>query len=314
VTATGRIWLGVGFGVAAGALWGLVFLAPELVREFTPLQMSAGRYLAYGLFALALVAPRWRALTASLGRADWIALAWLSLLGNILYYVLLSNAVTLGGVAMTSLIIGFLPVAVTVIGSRDHGAISLARLAPSLALSVAGVGCIAWQSLASSRSGFDPSRAVGLVCAIGALVSWTAYAVGNSRWLARIDHVSAHDWSLLTGVATGAEALVLAVPAMLIGAHHHDLAAWGRFTAVSAGVAIIASIIGNALWNRMSRLLPLTLVGQMILFETLFALLYGFIWEHRLPTTLESAAIVLVVMSVLTCVSAHHNEAVHPAE
>jgi drug/metabolite transporter (DMT)-like permease len=314
VTATGRIWLGVGFGVAAGALWGLVFLAPELVREFTPLQMSAGRYLAYGLFALALVAPRWRAVTGSLKRADWMALGWLSLLGNILYYVLLSNAVTLGGVAMTSLIIGFLPVAVTVIGSRDHGAIPLGRLAPSLALSVAGVGCIAWQSLGSGAAGFEPSRIMGLLCAVGALVSWTAYAVGNSRWLTRIEHVSAHDWSLLTGVATGAEALLLAIPAMLIGATHHDLAAWGRFTAVSAGVAIIASIIGNALWNRMSRLLPLTLVGQMILFETLFALLYGFIWEHRLPTLLETAAIVLVVSSVLSCVTAHHNEAVHPAE
>lgn len=314
MTATGRIWLGVGFGVAAGALWGLVFLAPELVREFTPLQMSAGRYLAYGLFALVLVAPRWRTLTASLSRADWMALGWLSLLGNILYYVLLSNAVTLGGVAMTSLIIGFLPVAVTVIGSRDHGAIPLTRLAPSLALSVAGVGCIAWQSLGSGKSGFEPSRAMGLLCAVGALVSWTAYAVGNSRWLARIGHVSAHDWSLLTGVATGAEALLLAVPAMLIGARRHDLTAWTRFTAVSAGVAIIASIIGNALWNRMSRLLPLTLVGQMILFETLFALLYGFIWEHRAPTGLETTAIVLVVLSVLTCVSAHRNEAVHPAE
>ncbi len=200
------------------------------------------------------------------------------------------------------------------IGSRDHGAISLVRLAPSLALSVAGVGCIAWQSLGSGGSGFALSRVMGLACAVGALVSWTAYAVGNSLWLERIGHVSAHDWSLLTGVATGAEALVLAVPAMLIGAKHHDMAAWTRFTAVSAGVAIIASIIGNALWNRMSRLLPLTLVGQMILFETLFALLYGFIWEHRAPTVLEAVAIVLVVASVVSCISAHRSEAVHPAE
>ena len=38
--------LGIGCGVGAGALWGLVFLAPELVREFSPLQLSAARYLA----------------------------------------------------------------------------------------------------------------------------------------------------------------------------------------------------------------------------------------------------------------------------
>ena len=37
----------------------------------------------------------------------------------------------------------------------------------------------------------------------------------------------------------------------------------------------------------------------------LFGLLYGFLWERRLPTTLESVAIVLVVASVLACVTAH---------
>jgi EamA-like transporter family. len=291
--------------MAAGALWGLVFLAPELVRDFTPLQLSAGRYLAYGLIALILVAPRWRALTAPLGRSEWWALAWLSLLGNILYYVLLAGAVQLGGVAMTSLVIGFLPVAVTLIGSRDHGAVPLRKLALPLALGGAGIVCIGWQALGAAGSGTQAARMTGLLCAVGALASWTTYAVGNSRWLARLHHVSAHEWSLLTGVVTGAQALLLAIPAALTGSRDHAMADWLHFWAVSAGVAILASIAGNAFWNRMSRLLPLTLVGQMILFETLFALLYGFLWERRLPTATEGAAIVLVVASVLSCVSAH---------
>ncbi|MDT9096858.1 EamA/RhaT family transporter, partial [Escherichia coli] len=59
---------------------------------------------------------------------------------------------------------------------------------------------------------------------------------------------------------------------------------WLTFGGVCLAVALLASILGNALWNRMSRLLPLTLVGQMILFETLFALLCGFLWEQRWPT------------------------------
>lgn len=305
MTATGRTWLGIGCGIAAGALWGLVFLAPELVRAFSPLQLSAGRYLAYGLFAAILIAPRWRALVARLGRREWGALVWLSLAGNIVYYLLLASAVQMGGMAMTSLVIGFLPVAVTIIGSRDAEAVPLARLVPSLLLGAAGIACIGWQSLGAGEEAMRPDGAVGLLCAIGALVSWTIYAVGNSRWLARLDHVSAHEWSLLTGVVTGALALLLVVPAFGLGGGSHETAEWLRFGAVAAGVAIFASIIGNAFWNRMSRLLPLTLLGQMILFETLFALLYGFLWEQRLPTIAESAAIVLVVASVLSCVSAH---------
>jgi drug/metabolite transporter (DMT)-like permease len=302
---TGR---GVAFGAAAGAAWGLVFLAPELVPMFSPLQLSAGRYLAYGLIAAALVLPRWRAVTAQLGRAEWRALFWLSILGNILYYVLLATAVQQGGMAMTSLVIGFLPVAVTVIGSRGQGAIPLQRLAWSLLLGVAGIGCIAWQSLTSASDAPLGPRVLGLVCALGALVSWTGYAVSNSRWLSRLSQVSAHDWSLLTGVVTGAQALVLAVPAFWLlpsSAAPHESAEWLRFVGVSAGVALVASVLGNACWNKASRLLPLTLVGQMIVFETLFALLYGFIWETRWPTGLEAAAMVLITSAVLSCISAH---------
>ncbi|MCX5571777.1 DMT family transporter [Kaistia nematophila] len=305
MTSNGRMWAGLGCGVAAGALWGLVFLAPQLVREFTPLQLAAARYLAYGLFAAALIAPRWRRLVRVLGPREWGALVWLSLLGNIVYYVLLASAVQLGGIAMTSLIIGFLPVAVTLIGSRDHGATPLTRLAPSLLLGTAGILCIGWQSLGSIGSGLQPDSLLGLACAIAALASWSTYAVQNARWLVRVRHLSSQDWNLLTGIVTGALSLLLLPPALLIGAHGHDTSEWLRFAAVAAGVALFASIVGNFCWNWMSRLMPLTLVGQMILFETLFALLYGFLWERRLPTTLESVAIVLVVASVLACVTAH---------
>ena len=296
-------WTGIACGVAAGALWGLVFLAPELARGFTPLQLAAGRFLAYGLFAAVLLYPRRASLKATLRARDWRALFWLSLLGNSLYYVLLANAVQRGGIAMTSLVIGFLPVAVTVIGSRDDHAVPLRRLAPSLLLGLAGVGCIGWQALGAetARGGL-----VGLLSAIGALVSWTCYAVGNSRQLARLPRVSVHDWNLATGVVTGAQALVLLALTFLLGdGIGHTAAEWGRLVAVVTGVALAASIVGNAFWNRMSRLLPLTMVGQMILFETLFALLYGFLWERRLPTAWEGAAMVLVVLSVLSCVRAH---------
>lgn len=308
-SGTNRTALGIACGMGAGALWGLVFLAPELVRAFTPLQLAIGRYLAYGAISVALIAPRWRPLAARLGRREWGSLAWLALAGNTLYYVLLSSAVQTGGIAMTSLVIGFLPVAVTIIGSRDEGAVPLRRLVPSLLLCAAGVICIGWQAIAAPASGSTATQITGLLCAIGALVSWTAFAVGNSRCLARLGHVSAHDWNLLLGLVTGAQALLLIPVTLLTEPIGHSASAWLLFAEVSIGVAVIASILGNALWNRMSRLLPLTMVGQMILFETLFALIYGFLWEGRLPTPLEIAAFALVVASVLSCIAAHRRQA-----
>ena len=304
---------GIACGARAGALWGLVFLAPALVQEFSPLLLSVTRYLCYGLIAAILIAPRMRDLAGRLSRSDWLKLALLALLGNTLYYVLLSNAVQIGGIAMASLVIGFLPVAVTIIGSRDQGAVPLQKLAPSLFFCVAGAVCIGWQAVGQTVGESAGARLIGLACAVGALVSWTAFAVGNSRCLVRLRDVSAHDWNLLTGLMTGAQNLLLLPVALALGGMDHALGDWMRFGAVAVGIAILASVAGNALWNRMSRLLPLTLVGQMILFETMFALIYGFLWEWRLPTMLEAIAFALVVASVLTCLSAHRKPAMAPA-
>lgn len=293
--------LGIGAGILAGALWGLVFLAPELTRGFTPAQLAAGRYIAYGVVAAVLVGRSWRRLIAGLSWREWRGLAWLGLTGNIVYYVLLAQAVQRGGVAMASIVIGLLPIVVTLVGSRDTGALPLRRLIPSLALSTAGIMCISWQTLSVHRSG----AVGGLLCATGALVSWTIYAVGNSRWLARLRTVSPHEWNLLTGLVTGVEALLLAVPAFYTGMSTHHAGEWIYFAAVVTGIAIFCSIVGNGLWNYASRVLPLTLMGQMIVFETLFAAFYGFLWEQRWPTVAETAAMTLLVAGVGACALVH---------
>ena len=296
------IRLGIGAGILAGSFWGLVFLAPILVPGFTPLQLSSGRYLAYGLVALVLIAPLWRRLLPRLGRREWRQLAWLSLCGNIVYYLFVAQAVQSGGGVMTAIVIGLLPLTVTLVGARDHGALPLRRLAPALLLGAAGLGCIAWQSLSA---GGARGSALGLACAVGALVSWTIYAVANSRCLARLDGVTAHEWSLLTGVMTGAQAVLLAVPAFLMGGDAHGSQEWLRFGGVVLAVAIFCSVLGNGLWNFASRTLPLALTGQLIVFETVFASLYGFAWEARWPTGLEIAALVLMVGGVVSCATAH---------
>lgn len=305
--------LGVLCGAGAGSLWGLVFLAPELVRAFPPLDLAAGRYLAYGLIALALVARRLPVLCRILRRHDWLVLFWLSFFGNSFYYVMLSMGVQKGGIALTSLVIGFMPVAVTIIGSRDQDSPAFVKLAPSLFFCIVGAFCIGWQALATTSQ--SPGRAgedslIGLICACAALASWTCFAVGNSRALSRLDHVSAHEWSLLTGLVTGAQAIFMLPIAWALDSTRHNAEDWAWFGGVSLGVAVIASVCGNALWNRMSRLLPLTLTGQMILFETLFALLYGFLWDWRMPRPLEIASFSAIVVSVLCCVAAHRKPTV----
>jgi len=294
---------GIAYGVAAGALWGAVFIAPELTPGFTALQLSAGRYIAYGVIALPLLLPRWRKVTAGLQRQDWTRLAWLGLTGNIVYYIFLAIAVRLAGAAPASFIVGLLPVVIAIIGSREQGAVRLSILAPSLALAVIGVGLIAAPALQAGTAA-DWLQALGLFCAFGALASWAVFAVVNARAMARLPQMSSNDWSLLFGVVSGLEALVLAVPAFgFAPVQHGD---WSRFAAVNGAVAIGASVIGNAFWNSASRRLPMTLTGQMVIFETLFALLYSFVWDWRLPRLTEILAIIALIAAVTWCARLHH--------
>lgn len=294
---------GIGAGITAGAFWGLVFLAPKLTPGFSPLQLSAGRYLAYGIVAAVLVARAWPRLRRRLSWADWRGLAWLSLLGNIVYYLFVAQAVQSGGVAMTAIVIGLLPLAVTLAGLREHGALPLRRLAPSLLLGGAGLACIGWDALRSVEGSVP-----GLLCAIGALLSWTVYAVVNRRWLARLKGISGQEWSSLVGVMTGAQALLLAAPAFAPGGAAHTGAEWLQFVGVVTAVGVFCSVVGNALWNYASRTLPMALMGQMIVFETVFASLYGFLWEARWPNGLEAAALALLLAGVASCAAAHRKD------
>jgi len=208
------------------------------------------------------------------------------------------------------------PVVVALWGLRDKESPPLSRVAPPIAVAALAVGLIGWQSLsqgggAAAQSG--TATLIGLGCALAALLSWTAFAVGNSRWMGRLPDVTPHEWSLLTGVVTGGLALLLVIPSLfMLGGMTNE--AWLRLIGVSAGVAIFASVIGNAFWNQASRLLPLTMLGQMIVSETLFAFIYGFIWEQRGPTVIEIVAMILMIVSVVWCVRAHRPAAVAAAE
>jgi drug/metabolite transporter (DMT)-like permease len=314
-----RLLIGLLCGLVAGAFWGGVFLAPRLLAAFTPLQMTAGRYVCYGLASAALLAPAARGVMARMTLADWRDLAGLSLLGNIVYYVCLAVSVQIAGVVPASLIIGLLPVTITLVGARENGkgqggGVALRRLAAPLLLVAAGVACINVAAFQTAGDVGVGRLVLGLLAAVGALAVWTVYAVWNARRLAATPRFNSHEWSLLTGVVTGLLSLLLVIPAFVGGAPHVP-AGWALFWGVSLAVALGASVIGNGLWNTASRLLPLSLSGQLIVFETLFALLYGFLHDARWPLPLETAAIVLMLAGVLWSVHLHRPAAqAHPAE
>ncbi|MYN09972.1 DMT family transporter [Pseudoduganella aquatica] len=308
------MWNGVLCGLLAGAMWGMVFIVPELLSAFSPVEMAVGRYVAYGAIALGLMLPRLGSLYARLDRADYAALVRHALSGNIVYYMLLALGVKLAGVAPTSLIIGVLPISVTLMGRKDHGALPLRQLALPLLVAAAGIACINVDVFLHAGSAGHPvwQTLLGVLCAAGALLCWSWYTLDNARYLKRNPHFSSAEWSALYGLSSGLIALLIGLAALAVW-HGDVLGAAGQasgrdwlvFWITNTLLALGASVIGNHLWNIASRRVPVTLSGQLILFETLFALLYGFIYKQQWPRPLETAAIVLLAAGVMWSVRVH---------
>ena len=305
--------LGVLFGVASGAAWGAVFLVPALLSQFHPLLLAGGRYLLYGAVSLLLVGRALPRLWRRLEKGELRLLVELALTGNLIYYVLLAAAVQMAGVASSSLIIGATPVVITLLGRRDAGAVPLRRLVVPLGMVLAGVACINLDVLLSAHAQARPlgERVLGMALAVLAVLSWAWYAARNARFLRSQSRFDGNQWSLLWGLVTGALGglvwlAVLALPgdAFLPGADTTS-ADWTRFWALNLFLAIACSWFGNWMWNAAARRLPLTLSGQMLVFETRFALLYGFAWARRWPTLLELLAVVLLVGGVVLSARRH---------
>src|SRR5262245_46580329 len=105
--------IGILCGLAAGALWGLSFVVPKLVPSWGAMELTIARYIVYGAVSLAALLITER---AALRRADarfWGSAILLGSLGYTIYYACVAVAVRLAGVPLTTLIIGTLPVTIT---------------------------------------------------------------------------------------------------------------------------------------------------------------------------------------------------------
>ncbi len=198
------------FALAAGLMWGLVFVVPLLLPDYPAALLSFGRYLAFGLIALPL---GWldRARLARLRRADWIEAAKLALVGNLLYYLLLAGSIQRAGGALPTMIIGTLPVVIAISSNlRDHqrdGRLPWARLAPSLLLIGTGIALVNHAELARLQA--DPQAdtaryAIGALLAVGALACWTWYPLRNADWLRAVRNAPAAPGPREAGDAAGA--------------------------------------------------------------------------------------------------------------
>lgn len=298
---TGQV-VGMAAGLAAGALWGLVFVAPRMVTTWSAVDIAAGRFLVYGAFSLALMVclrstvwPTARQALAALG---------MSVLGFTGYYLLLVLAVDDAGTEVPSLIVGTIPLWMMLLGKP--AGLRWGTLLPGLLLTLLGLALMMVAALGNAA--LPTAGGVfwrGVAWAVLSMALWTAFGLLNAGWLQRNPGVNATTWANWLGVATGLGALglwwSLGTDSKVLLAQE-DIAL-GAILSVATGVG--SAWLATWLWNIASQRLSASLCGQLIVSETLFALLYSFLWDGRWPSAVQAVACVLFVLGIIASVRAH---------
>ena len=309
---------GILFALAAGLMWGLVFVGPLLLPEYPASVQTFGRYLAFGLIALPLAWFDRRTLRL-LTRADWGEALKLALVGNIVYYLLLASAIQRAGGPLPTVIIGTLPVVIAITtklrrampGARVEAPLAWQRMLPSLGLIGLGIGLVNHVELDQLRRqpNVDLARyGLGALLAVGAVLCWTWYPIRNAEWLRAHPGRSPRGWATAQGLAT--------LPLALFGygatwLWHADTGApfampfgprVADFLLLMFAIGLFASWLGTLCWNEASQRLPPALSGQLIVFETLAALGYAFALRGGWPPVETLVGVGLLVAGVVWAV------------
>jgi drug/metabolite transporter (DMT)-like permease len=292
-------------------MWGLVFAGPLLLPDYPAAALAFGRYVAFGVVALVLARLDWARLI-ELTRADWIEALKLGLIGNVIYYLFLASAIQAAGGPLPTMIIGTLPVVIAIVSNRRDaardGRFAWRQLLPSLALIATGLALVNHAELTHLRAQAHAdikSYAWGALLAVGAVACWTWYPIRNADWLRQNSARSPRAWATAQGLAT--------LPLALVG--YAGFWVWSEATAsgfdaplgprplafigLMFAIAIFASWLGTLCWNAASQRLPTTLVGQLIVFETLAALAYAFALRGSWPPVATAIGIGLLVAGIV---------------
>ena len=270
---------GILAGLAAGALWGLVFVAPRMVLDnastsigFSSVDLTAGRFLSYGLIAAVLIFigftfGKGTKKLPNLNQA--FAALVLSLLGFTGYYLLLVLAINDAGTEMPTLIIGTIPIRVMFLGKQQG--LSFRSLLPGLLLTAGGLvlmGYVQLQGQPEVQNSNSANYWRGIAYALVSMVCWTMFAGSDVKPM--LNDSKFIPFAMIC-IATG------------------------------LGSAWLATIF----WNIASQRLSASLCGQLIVSETVFALVYSSWWDGQMPAWLAVFASVLFVLGILASIKAH---------
>jgi drug/metabolite transporter (DMT)-like permease len=302
-TESGRpsLLTGVLAGIGAGMLFGTDFVPGQILKDISSVEFYFGRAFFFGAFSLLFCRRAIAALRRFSARDKLEALA-LNAAGFWLYSLMLFWSIQHGSAVVTTIVVGTMPATIALASKnlRQLGALFIL----GLAIIIAGLGVL-------HRSSFDHLMDYGLAAWLlpfACLGLWTWYAVSNSAFIARHPQLSKTDMVSIMGIMTFITLMVLGAATVDVShiLHHPQFDAYVLWTAV---LGIGSSWGGFWFWNICSTNCPPTISGPLLVSETMFGLIYTFLYQQRMPTPAEATAILLFALGALLVIYAESRPA-----
>lgn len=300
------MWIGVTLVLTACFIWGLIFVIPQLLTGFSPFEVTLGRYFFFGATSL-LVMPfgglgRWLRIPLHIWKKAFV----FSLVITIMYYGFVVLGMRYATPSVIALISGISPISVAFLGNWKQKICPFRQLIfPSLMI---GLGLILVNIPALQHENYQDSPFMygfGLLCGVFALAAWNWYMIANAQFFKDHPEFPSNDWSTLLGIC--ALCWVFLIGSVLWSFASSEQTAkyfvWNEelqtFVFGCLALGFLCAWVGSCLWNLASKRLPVSLAGQLTIFETVFGLVFVYTFEQRYPSTLECFGIFVILTGVV---------------
>ena len=301
---------GVVFALSACFIWGLIFIIPQFMESFSSIEIVFFRYLFYGGISLLILLKG----IGSYPLSVWVRAFFLSLLAG--YYLWVVLAIRYTSPEICALILGISPITIAFYGNWKQKEGSFKRLIIPSILILIGLIMINAPKIEVTDSSWE--YVIGLICSLIALVSWSVYVVLNSRFLKNNPQIVSNDWATIQGAVTLAWVLVCGLVYVLFQGDQIDIQKflnWNEetrsFFIGCATLGFFCSWGGAVLWNKASVYLPVSLAGQLMIFETIFGVIFVYLLEQKVPSLMEFCGITVllgtVIYGIRTLDTLHHS-------
>jgi drug/metabolite transporter (DMT)-like permease len=296
MTTASRRTLGILCGIGAGMLWGLDFLPAQILKDYSPIEFAFGRYFFLGAASLFFAKSAIKTFLRFSPR-DRLQALLLSASGFWLYYMILFWSIKYGSPVITTLVVGAMPATIA-LASKDIRSLGK-QFIGGLLLILGGLVTLNLSSLGDIRAhGF-----LAWALPFGGLALWTWYGVNNSIFVKRHPDMSKTDLVSIMGLITCAViTLAGALTVDILQLFHHEHS--GLYVLLAAVLGIGSSWLGFWLWNICALHCPSSISGPLLVTETMFGLLYTFIYQGRMPVPAEAASIALFCAGALMVIHA----------